>query len=304
MQAVIVDIRGKEAAVLNENGVVVRIHNAGYEIGQTIELYQIKPVRSRHTFRRFGTAAAAAVLAAVIGTGMAYAMPYGTVTLDGNPSVEYTINCFDYVLDVKAANEEGENLLDGMDLRNVRHHRVESAISTTMEKIVQNGYLDDPETELQISADTRSDRHTDRLRQELAEVVDRGRINSAPQPERPETEPAPQNMPTEDRAAPEDLPQLGAATDGQMPLPADRDENAPVHGEEQIRAEAAPELPRPEAPGREQMPPVTNGQEADALNSEEDGGHMSAFDDRMEAPQTDPGPGSHFGEEPPRNPIL
>ena len=66
MNAVIVDIRKKQAAALDETGRVVRIPNANYEIGQTIELHEVKPVRTSTMLKRLSTGAAAAVLAALI----------------------------------------------------------------------------------------------------------------------------------------------------------------------------------------------------------------------------------------------
>ncbi len=173
MNAVIVDIRKKHAAAMNESGRIVRIRNNGYEIGQQIELHEVKPIRTAKAIRRFGSGVAAAVLIAVIGTGTAYAMPYGTVTLEGEPSVEYTINCFDYVLGIQAVNEEGEALLDEMDLRQLRHHRIDHAVSVTMEQIDRDRYPENMVAPVQITADTRNDRHTERLQQELGPMFER-----------------------------------------------------------------------------------------------------------------------------------
>ena len=172
MNAVIVDIRKKQAAALDETGRVVRIPNANYEIGQTIELHAVKPVRTSTMLKRLSTGAAAAVLAALIGTGTAYAMPYGTVTLDGDASVAYTINCFDYVLGVKGTNEEGEALLAEMDTRLLRHHRIDTAVGTTVEHLEQRGDFEQEKVEIRIKADTRKEEHSDRLRQELRPVVE------------------------------------------------------------------------------------------------------------------------------------
>lgn len=166
MNAVIVELRKKQAAALDESGRIVRIHNAGYEIGQTIELHEVKPIRTAPALKRLGTGVAAAVLVAMIGTGTAYAMPYGTVTLDGDSSVEYTINCFDYVLDVKGSNAEGEALLAEIDTRQLRHHRIDAAVAATVE------HMEPPETELHISAETRADRHSERLREELEPLIE------------------------------------------------------------------------------------------------------------------------------------
>ena len=167
MKAVIVDIRKKQAAALDESGRVVRIHSAGYELGQTIELHEVKPVRAPQMLKRLSFGVAAAVLAVMIGTGTAYATPYGTVTLDGDSAIEYTINCFDYVIDVKATNEEGEALLSEIDTSQLRHHRIDAAVATTVE------HMEQPKTELHISAETRADRHSDRLLENLEPLIER-----------------------------------------------------------------------------------------------------------------------------------
>ena len=213
MNAVIVDIRKKYAAALDESGRFIRIRNNGYEIGQQIGLHEVKPVRSAKALKHFSSGVAAAVLIAAIGTGTVYAMPYGTVTLEGEPSVEYTINCFDYVLGVQAVNEEGEALLAEMDISQLRHRRIDRAVTATMEQCERDGYLENTDEPIRISADTRSDDHTERLQQKLgsvAEIIappaatDRETDNRIPansgapfQPEIP-TDAAPQKEPSED----------------------------------------------------------------------------------------------------------
>lgn len=200
MNAVIVDIQKKHAAALDESGRVVRIHNAGYEIGQTIELHEVKPVRTPTMFKRLSTGVAAAVLVAMIGTGTAYAMPYGTVTLDGDSSVEYTINCFDYVLNVKGTNEKGEALLAEIDTRQLRHHRIDAAVATTVEHMEQPSSMDPPEAEIRIVADTGNDHHTERLQQELEPLIERE--PTIPAGEAPATQ-MDELMNPEDRPAPD-----------------------------------------------------------------------------------------------------
>lgn len=183
MNAVIVDIRKKHAAALDENGRIVRIRSNHYEIGQQIELHEVKPISTAKVLRRFGSGVAAAVLIAVIGTGTAYALPYGTVTLEGERSVKYTINCFDYVLDVQAVNEEGEALLDEIDLRQLRHHRIDRAVSVTMKQIDRSGYPENTKAPVQISADTRNERHTERLQKELGPMFEKPKPPVSPDAE-------------------------------------------------------------------------------------------------------------------------
>ena len=216
MNAVIVDIRKKQAAALDESGRIVRIHNAGYEIGQQIELHEVKPVRTAPVLKRLSTGVAAAVLVAMIGTGTAYAVPYGTVTLDGDSSVEYTINCFDYVIDVKATNEEGEALLAEIDMRQLRHQRIDAAVATTVEHMDQHASAESPEEELRIHTDTGSDRHSERLQQELEPLLERDRPNLPDGDHAPETQPTEGDMPSAD---PGQFPgrEEGAGADGMQP---------------------------------------------------------------------------------------
>ena len=210
MNAVIVDIRKKQAAALDENGRIVRIHNADYEIGQTIELHEVRPIRTVSVLKRLSTGVAAAVLVAMIGTGTAYAMPYGTVTLDGDSSVEYTINCFDYVIGVKGTNEEGEALLAEIDTRQLRHRRIDAAVATTVEHMDQHTPAEPPEEELHIRADTVSDRHSDHLREELEPLLERNRPAPPDGDHGPETSPAESDMPPADL---EQFPVIAEGTD-------------------------------------------------------------------------------------------
>ena len=188
MNAVIVDIRRKQAAVLGEDGRIVRIHNAGYEIGETIKLHAVKTIRTSAAWKRFSTGVAAAVLIAMIGTGTAYALPYGTVTLEGESSVEYLINCFDYVLNVQAADEGGETLLADMDVNQLRHHRVDRAVSVTIEQLNHRETFGHTNTQMmRISSETRNEEHTQRLQQRLEPIAgSREHFAEEDRPERPE----------------------------------------------------------------------------------------------------------------------
>lgn len=195
MKAVIVDFRDGHAAALRDDGCVVKVRDAGYELGQVIELHERVQPRWRRTV--FSLAAAAALLLSI--GGAAYATPYGTVTLDADPSIQYTINMFDYVLDVKAENEEGEALLAELDIRQLRHRPVDSAITSAMQQLEQRRAPEDAVLSVSVSADTRNERHTERLRRELEQTVNEhmpipapesgnqpGMHSSAAEPTRPE----------------------------------------------------------------------------------------------------------------------
>ena len=278
MNAVIVDIRKKQAAALDETGRVLRIPNAKYEIGQTIELHEVKPVRTRTMLKRLSTGVAAAVLVAMIGTGTAYAMPYGTVTLDGDTSIEYTINCFDYVLDVKGTNEEGEALLAEIDTRHLRHHRIDSAVETTVDHMERRGDFEREEVEVRIEADTRNDEHSDRLREELSPVVE----HDLPR-EDPLQGPAPTGPNNSEQPEPPKMqPQQAETQPPQHEDAPSQDANAELPRPENEDPMTAPE----EVPSQDIYAPMI-GADPNNLNDLSEDPYRSAW---PQAPDTDPDP--------------
>ncbi len=135
MEAVVLEIREKKAAVMTKDGRVIRVKDKGYEVGQNISLSSgISQMRS---YRRLVPyAAAAAILFMSIGSGTyAYCMPYGTVSLDVNPSIEYTINRFDRVLSASGVNDDGSVILDELDKKDILHKNIDVAIDNTLKQI-------------------------------------------------------------------------------------------------------------------------------------------------------------------------
>ena len=171
MKVVIVDLKGRYAAALAENGEVKRIVNHHYEIGQEIELYDIKEVRqprfAPRVIRRVVAVAAAVIVLAVGSMATAYAIPYGTVSLESDPSIEYTINCFDYVIGVKALNDDGEAVLNEIDESKLRHHRIEDAIDTTVRQMEKDGYPDAENGSVAINVNTPDNDRSDRMKDDL-----------------------------------------------------------------------------------------------------------------------------------------
>jgi hypothetical protein len=56
--------------------------------------------------------------------------------------VEYSLNTFDRILKVKAVNDDGAEILDSLDLKNMK---IEDALKETLDKLMADGYLtDDP----------------------------------------------------------------------------------------------------------------------------------------------------------------
>ena len=166
MKAVIVDLVGGQAAALCDDGRVIRLADAGYTLGQVVEVHAQKPRRPKW-LRYISSVAAAAVLVTAIGGGVAYATPYGVVSLDVNPSLEYTINRFDYVLSVEGVNEDGQEMLAGMDKKQLVHRRIGDAIEASVAQLEAGNWLRGESDEILLAAGTGADAHSERLIREL-----------------------------------------------------------------------------------------------------------------------------------------
>ena len=135
--------------------------------------------------RKIAATAAAAILVLGLGSGTAYALPCGTVSLDAASSIEYTVNCFNYVLDVKGTDEEAETVLSEIGKTNLRHRPITQAIETTVEQIREDGWLDEEGSSLQIRTEGRTIRHSEQLQKQLdAELA--GDFQLQEQDEKPE----------------------------------------------------------------------------------------------------------------------
>ena len=212
MRVVIVDLKGKYAAALTEEGEVRRIVNNSYEIGQELELYDIQEVRQPRIVPRVirrVAAVAAAIIILMIGTiGTAYAIPYGTVSLESDPSIEYTINCFDYVIGVKALNEDGETVLSEIGDGKLKHHKIDDAVKTTVEQMKDDGFFEEDNKGVSITASTGNDTHNDRLRENLeSKVQDMGIPQQSPNQPAEKNNPENNNAPAEDQQQKQDQEQ-------------------------------------------------------------------------------------------------
>ncbi len=173
MKAVIVEIRGNRAAALLEDGRFVSIPDNSYSVGQEITLLQRESFRIKHhsSFRQRAAAiAASAVLVLSLGGGgLAYAMPYGTVSIDVNPSIEYTINRFDRVLRVSGANEDGQAVLEAIDRSQLLNRKIDDAVNATLSRLEEEGYLSGEEDAIVFSSGTGSEAHSASLAASLEE---------------------------------------------------------------------------------------------------------------------------------------
>ncbi len=140
MKAVVVDIKDEYAAVLSDDGSIVKVKNRSYSKGQVIEMK--KKINFTKKFALGVASIAVLVLSSSVGA-WAYTTPYSYVSLDVNPSIEYTLNRFERVIDIKAVNDDGKVILDQIDIKGLKNQSIEDAIIDTVEQISQDGYFED-----------------------------------------------------------------------------------------------------------------------------------------------------------------
>jgi hypothetical protein len=136
MKGIIVEIRGTHAAVLSDGGCIVKVRNKNYTIGQVIKME--KQVFGKPVKRLAMTAIAAALMLMFGISAWAYSTPYTYVSLDVNPSIEYSVNRFGRVLSAKAVDQDAVKILEKLQLKN---QSIEDAVKDTVQQIDKEGYF-------------------------------------------------------------------------------------------------------------------------------------------------------------------
>ena len=91
-----------------------------------------KPADRKYTGFRLGKLAAAiCALALILGGWSLYQRPTASISIDINPSVELSVNCFDRVISTRAYNEDGRMLLEQVA---VMHLSCEEAVERILEE--------------------------------------------------------------------------------------------------------------------------------------------------------------------------
>lgn len=166
MRGIVVEINQNDAVVLTDAGIFEKIRDKQYEIGQTITIRENRKAVSRWVAGAAGMVAAAAVC--TIGT-FAYYTPTDYVSLDVNPSIEYSVNLFDRILSVNAQNDDGEEILSDLDLKN---KLIEEGVKETLDQLIIDGYLTDaPDSGVVITTSNDKQDEAEQLAAELEQEV-------------------------------------------------------------------------------------------------------------------------------------
>lgn len=181
MKAVVLEIRKNEAAVLCKDGQIVKIRRSGLTVGDSIEISDAEICPDRKVvfykkLRQYGSVAAAAALLLGFGGSHVYntAIACSYVSLDINPSIEYTLNRQDCVLDVTAVNEDAQEIVEQLKEQGIKKEPLADAISMTADLLQENGYITEDETDyILINVSSDSDKKSKSLKKEAQSVFDK-----------------------------------------------------------------------------------------------------------------------------------
>jgi len=171
MNAYILEINGRYAAALTEDGRFVRIKNKNYCVGQSVQLNE-QSAQAKQRTRITALASMAAGFLLLLGGFASYAAPVGVVSLDVNPSIEYTINCFDRVLAIEGVNEDGSRIVSAMNAVSLLNQPVDEAVEATILQLRESGYLmEQTGNDVVLSASALTRTHADALANRLELLV-------------------------------------------------------------------------------------------------------------------------------------
>ena len=171
MKAVVLEIKENFAALLFDDGRILKVKNNNYAIGQVIEMNKRKVCITK---KFAAIAASVAAFIMLCGTGAWACMtPYTYVSLDVNPSIEYSLNRFDTVIDVNAVNDEGKTIIDEIATENLLGEKIDVAVTETVNQLSESGYFDgDIEGGIIIATSGENEQKADDLAAELEETVE------------------------------------------------------------------------------------------------------------------------------------
>ena len=181
MKAVVLEIKEKWAAVLCEDGVIRKVKKGNFKVGDSFdfEAENHGKVVSIGSLRRNMVGSAAALFLIVAGVAGTYSynnvLACSYVSLDINPSIEYTLNRQDKVVAVKGLNNDGQKIAD--ELLSVRKVTLKEALQETKQLLTQKNYLKSGSSEdvlIDISANNSARKDT--LKKEALSVFDTEQI--------------------------------------------------------------------------------------------------------------------------------
>lgn len=114
----------------------------------------------------------------IVVTAWIYFKPYIYVSLDVNPSMEFTVNKFGLVIKAQAHNDDGVSIIENMDF-DVVNKNIEEALEESIDLFIEEGYISgDDIVNVIVSAYSENAKDADSLIEELKLMI-KNKIESA-----------------------------------------------------------------------------------------------------------------------------
>ncbi|MCR4909322.1 MAG: anti-sigma factor domain-containing protein [Lachnospiraceae bacterium] len=143
MKALVLEIQNGTAAVLREDGTVVKVKRR-CEVGQTIVVEDTvsRPELSGKVIRIMAAAAAALVLFVSGGIfSWQNLIAFSYMSLDVNPSLEYSLNRKNKVIGVRALNDDAQDIVKAIKKAGIKNASVSRTIQETAAVLSEANYL-------------------------------------------------------------------------------------------------------------------------------------------------------------------
>ena len=186
MHAIVMEKKKRICAVLCDDGCFRKIAG-NFDVGQEISVIADSPTtchirgkKNRHQsmYRIFLPYAAAALI--IIAAGLSYmyetALAYSYVTVDVNPSIEYTLNRLNRVINVTALNDDATSIVENLN-GSIKNKSLSDALSETVAVLQDNNYLLGDDASILIDVVPGSERSYSDLSGDISETFDDSNIS-------------------------------------------------------------------------------------------------------------------------------
>ncbi|MBP7176542.1 MAG: hypothetical protein KBA53_10085 [Thermoclostridium sp.] len=168
MKGIVIEKNSGNCVLLLSDGTFKTVkHTDELEIGTVLNINNT--VRSAaYYLKKAAPMIAALFLVAFIGTGAySWSIPAQYINIDINPSVELVINRYDRIIKINSLNEDGEKLVESVDLQLKKYEKGVNAVIETARNL---GYLQD-ERDVLISISSSDSERREKTQTEIEEKV-------------------------------------------------------------------------------------------------------------------------------------
>jgi len=178
LKAIIVDIDGDYLIIANNRGDFKRIYNnyPGCQIGDEIMVKDTRAdffgsMLSSLAIKKVVAFAACFLFIIMSGYGVCgYINPVTYVTIDINPSAEFSLNRFDLVRDVRALSQDAKIIVgDGREYKNLKFDK---ALNLFLSKVVESKYLNEDANTVMLTVSNVKDSISYDKKRQLREIAE------------------------------------------------------------------------------------------------------------------------------------